>query len=235
MKFSTQKNDLAHAELKALGRNIRKVGEGKFTGIVSCYQRLAYTKKVYFDNVRWANREPFHARRAHLRPGRSGHSLDPRLARLLVNLTGIRRGKLLDPFCGTGGFLIEAGLMGLDYQGYDIDVRSVEKAKKNLLAFGLEPAVEVKDALSISKSFSYLVTDLPYGRASKVSKDLELLYADFARMLAKKLRKRAVIVSPHFLDFSQFVKKEKKLKVVQSFDIYVHKSLTRKIAVIERR
>ncbi len=39
--------------------------------------------------------------------------MSPKLARCMVNLTGVKENDLvLDPFCGTGGILIEAGIMG---------------------------------------------------------------------------------------------------------------------------
>lgn len=235
MRFITQKNDLAKDELKALGENIKQIDDKTFLGEVYCYERLAYTKQVYFKNKSsWVNKEKFNDRKSHLRPAPSGHSLDPRLARVLVNLTGIKRGILLDPFCGSSGFLIEAGLIGLKYAGSDIDKKNIENSKINLKHFKLPLNVKVQDALTITKPFSYLVTDLPYGRASKISKELKELYSDFALLLSKKLKKRAVVVSPDFMDFSLFAKKHKSLKVKKTYDLYVHKSLTRKICVIER-
>jgi len=62
----------------------------------------------------------FEQRKAHKRPEYTPISLHPKLARCLINLTGIQRGTILDPFCGTGGILIEAGLMNLKFIGIDI-------------------------------------------------------------------------------------------------------------------
>ena len=71
-------------------------------------------------------------RKAHLRPELQPTSLHPRLARALINLTGIRKGILLEPFCGAGGILLEAGLMGIKTVGYDIDKIVLKKCKINL-------------------------------------------------------------------------------------------------------
>ena len=39
---------------------------------------------------------------------------------------------LLDPFCGTGGILIEAGILGINIIGSDIDKKLVYGCKENL-------------------------------------------------------------------------------------------------------
>lgn len=46
--------------------------------------------------------------------------------------TGDQKLKVLDPFCGTGVILQEAGLMGYGVYGTDIDERMVEYSQKNL-------------------------------------------------------------------------------------------------------
>jgi tRNA G10 N-methylase Trm11 len=64
----------------------------------------------------------------------SGISLSSRLARVLVNIAGVSKGKvLLDPFCGSGTILGEALLKGADCIGIDRNHGSVERTKKNLV------------------------------------------------------------------------------------------------------
>ncbi|MEM2139224.1 MAG: DNA methyltransferase, partial [Candidatus Woesearchaeota archaeon] len=53
----------------------------------------------------------YNDRKAHLRPGFHPTSLSPELARACINLTGLKKGIIFDPFCGTSGILIEAALM----------------------------------------------------------------------------------------------------------------------------
>jgi len=66
----------------------------------------------------------------------SGISLSSRLARLLVNISGVSKGKvLLDPFCGSGTILGEALLKGADCIGIDRNHGSVERTKDNLAWF----------------------------------------------------------------------------------------------------
>ncbi|HUH99670.1 MAG TPA: DNA methyltransferase [Nitrososphaerales archaeon] len=63
----------------------------------------------------------------------SGISLSSRLARLLVNISGVSKGQtLLDPFCGSGTILAEALLKGADCIGIDRNHGTVERTKDNL-------------------------------------------------------------------------------------------------------
>ncbi len=61
-------------------------------------------------------------------------SLSPRTARMLVNMLGLEKGKtILDPFCGTGTFLIESIIQGYKVIGVDNRKECVAGTKKNLL------------------------------------------------------------------------------------------------------
>lgn len=63
----------------------------------------------------------------------SGISLSSRLARMLVNISGVLKGQvLLDPFCGSGTILGEALLKGANCIGVDRNHGSVERTKDNL-------------------------------------------------------------------------------------------------------
>src|SRR3989344_1947726 len=69
--------------------------------------------KAYCGLLAYSNEEDFSSRKSHNRPFPHPSSLHPKVARALINLTGIKKNEiLLDPFCGTGGFLLESGLMG---------------------------------------------------------------------------------------------------------------------------
>jgi len=184
--------------------------------------------KIIATKLIYENKENFEERKPHLRPELSPISLDPRLARCLINLTGIGKGIILDPFCGIGGILIEAGLMNLKPIGYDIDKITLQKCKINLTFYKIKAKLYNEDALKINKKYDYIVTDLPYGKSSKISKNL---YEEFLMVLRKVLRKRAVVVFPNRID--KRLLKKYKLKIVKEFDYYIHKSLTKKILVLE--
>ena len=60
-------------------------------------------------------------------------SLSPRLAHLLLNVSGLRRGQtVLDPFCGSGTILMEAQSMGMRCLGLDSRASRVQETRENL-------------------------------------------------------------------------------------------------------
>ena len=193
-----------------------------------------FTKNKVFVAILLSEIEKsFNGRKPHLRPEFHPTSLHPKLARALVNLTGATKGsKVLDPFCGSGGLLIEAGLMGLKPVGYDLDGDMINRSRINLDSFKLKNYKLVqKDSTKLSDKFDFVVSDLPYGRNSKVSHDLEILYLSFLKSLKIILGKSAVIVFPDFVDCKKLIKKSG-LKLVEEFDFYLHKSLSKKIVVL---
>ncbi|HSU72222.1 MAG TPA: hypothetical protein VLJ21_00025 [Candidatus Binatia bacterium] len=174
--------------------------------------------------------KPFLARRPHLRPIMHPSGMQPRLARALVNLTGAWKGTITDPFCGAGGILLEAGLMGFKLVGTDIHDAQIARAKKNLAAAKLKAKLTVADATTLGKVDS-VVTDLPYGLHTK-GKELPRLYGAFLQRLKKNLKNRAVIVFPNFINHQKLLK-QAKLRVLGEFTNYVHGSLSRTIVVVE--
>lgn len=59
-------------------------------------------------------------------------SISPRLSTIMLNLAGISRGIVLDPFCGLGSILQEAAVMGFDIRGLDSDRRCVAGCRRNM-------------------------------------------------------------------------------------------------------
>ena len=121
-------------------------------------------------------------RRASQRPFFKPVSLEPRLARLAVNLAGgpLQKGAILDPMTGTGGFAIEAALSGRDIVALDLDAEMIVGAKSNLEWSGSTANVFFQgDATNVKASiptdgpqaFSGIVLDPPYGRNSQGSLD----------------------------------------------------------------
>ncbi|MBI2541315.1 hypothetical protein HYV80_01220 [Candidatus Woesearchaeota archaeon] len=215
-----------------------------------------FGNKAYCGLLIFENNEDFESRKSHLRPFPSPSSLHPKIARALVNMTGIRENEvLLEPFCGAGGFLIESGLMGITSVGYDINRLMTDECKKNLRYFGIiNSKINNKNALKIDGKFDCAATDLPYGLNSNVIsedykgnwklgrinkkiqkegfiEDLEKFYLGFLKRLRKKLKKKAVIVFPSYVDYKKLLKKSK-FRIEKEFSNYVHRSLTRKIVKI---
>jgi len=194
---------------------------------------IAAKGKVFCGALLWENKERFNERRPHLRPGFAPTSMQPKLARALVNLSRIQRGKvLLDPFCGTGGILLEAALMGINVVGVDIDAKMLDKSAMNLEAFGIKGYKLLKgDATSIALKADTIVTDPPYGKASSLkNRNMGELYESFLENAYTLLPHKAylVIVLPNR------VKVRSRFRLIKQIDFYVHKNLTRTITVMKK-
>lgn len=174
----------------------------------------------------------FEKRKAHLRPRLHPSSMHPKLSRAMINITGIKdkRVSLVDPFCGSGGVLIEAELMGLKSKGYDIDKIMIERAKENLAHYKLNYNLKLQDSLKLKQKIRFIATDLPYGKSTKTTTKL---FEDFIKMLEKCLIEKAVVGFPSSFDPMKSIK-SKKLKVEKCFDYYIHKSLSKKIVIISK-
>lgn len=153
------------------------------------------------------------------------HELDWKLTRAMINLARINDDETIcDPFCGTGSTLLEAQSMGIKAIGIDFDEKMCKITKDNLKAnkFTAEihnQSYEYMDQLK----FNGIVTDLPYGTASKVSEP------------PKKIMKKFVSKIPRKAKFAIMCKKGLddgiKLNLTKKYEIYRHKSLTRMILV----
>ena len=122
--------------------------------------------------VRWSDR-PLSRRFA--RPYERRVALAANVAYALLRLAAIGRPprRLLDPCCGTGTILLEAGCIHADTQlvGRDSDPRSVAGAAQNLAAYGLggRSRTSVGDARALGElraeaPFDAIVTNPPFGR-----------------------------------------------------------------------
>ncbi|MBD3387753.1 MAG: methyltransferase [Candidatus Altiarchaeales archaeon] len=173
----------------------------------------------------------YEKRRPQHRPYFHPTSMHPKLARALVNLARVRPGDtVLDPFCGTGGILIEAGLMGLKVAGWDVDRRMVAGCRRNLREYGIEGEVISEDALTGSKVVDAIVTDPPYGRASYTTDEVTGLYDGFIRRAHRLLEagSHISIVMP-----ATYEPNTEGYEIVGSHDVRMHKSLTRRIWVLK--
>lgn len=190
--------------------------------------------KIFCGLLLWENKEVFSERKAHKRPFLHPTAMDPKLARALINLTSIKKGVILDPFCGSGGILIEAGIMGLKPEGIDLDKVMINRTEKNLSYFKIKDYfLKVGDATKLNKNIKYLVTDLPYGKNSKAV-ELQNLYSSFLIVLEKNLSGTAVVCFPDFCNPGNLIKKSN-LKVTGKYSVYMHKSLTKLIYTLKRK
>jgi tRNA (guanine10-N2)-dimethyltransferase len=199
--------------------------------------RVLWSERLHFylDEFQ-VDREQFEHRHVRSRPFFSPISLHPRYARVLVNLTRVKKGEtLLDPFCGTGGILLEASLIGAKVIGSDISPEMVAGCENNLRHFGAPfHRLEVLDIEDVPKSFGSvdaLATDPPYGRSSSTWKEP-----------VKELHQRAFESIGQVLSPSGFAgmvlpylcQETKGLTLMEEHTQRVHRSLDRHYCVLRR-
>ena len=180
-------------------------------------------KKYYGQVIEDINRGLFQKRSNEKRPFSSPISMDPVLARVLGNLSEVSSGEqILDPFCGTGGILIEAGLCGIGVKGLDIQEEMVKGAKQNLKEYGILNydirEGDISEVNEIYDEYNAVISDLPYGKASKQENEAVEKFLKFIQNFEGK---------------TVFMYNESSLGNYEAdFEVYVHKNLTRHIYLI---
>lgn len=201
------------------------------------YDKDEKEEVIFFVGIK-KEKENFSQRMPAHRPFTVPVTMHPKYARIIVNLARVKENdKVLDPFCGSGAILIEAGLMQTEIFGRDISKYMIEGCKKNLDFFKVKYKPKnftVGDALNLRRKnfFDAIVTDMPYGRSSyTTNKDIKQLYEKFMVTAYNilKNKKFAVVVSRDGIDYDFY-----KFKCVEKYYIRVHKSLTRKICVLKK-
>jgi len=183
--------------------------------------------------------KPFYERRPRRRPVFHPTAMPAKLARAMVNLAQPRKGELvLDPFCGTGGILVEAGLIGCRVLGFDAKPHMLRGGLKNILHYGIKPeGVAIADArYPPVAEVDRIVTDPPYGRsASTLGTSTRLIVEDFLSAVGDKIPRgrRICMAAPKTVKIED-AGEEAGFKHIESHFVYVHRSLTREIAVFER-
>jgi tRNA (guanine10-N2)-dimethyltransferase len=219
---------------KAKSAKVRlKTPEHTFFGVLT-EKRFIFGLKIGETQTK-----PFNARRPRKRPFFQPSAMSAKLARCMVNLTKAKEGDLVfDPFCGTATFLIEAGLIGCRVIGCDVKKHMVTGSLRNLRHYEVKPeAIVVADAehSPITKT-DCIVTDPPYGRtASTLGKSTEQIVKkvlpEFRNLL--KSKGHICIAAPKSIAVGK-IAEQSGFKHLESHYVYVHRSLTREIAVLEK-
>jgi tRNA (guanine10-N2)-dimethyltransferase len=122
-------------------------------------------------------------------------SLHPRRAASLLHLARVPpRGRVLDPFCGTGAFVLEAALEGYEAWGSDLDRFMVQGTMTTLTDAGPAPLAanvfkaDIGDVPDLVPPMDSVVTDFPSGRASSshdegLAELYDRAFAAFAKVL----------------------------------------------------
>ena len=184
------------------------------------------------------DRSQYEKRKNRLLPFTSPVSIHPRIARALINLTAeSSRCRILDPFCGTGTFLIEASMMGMDVFGSDLSKKMIAGSKRNLEHLKLSAKLDQRDVgdISISKeNFDCIVTDPPYGRSSTTNREpISDLYSRAMKSFSGALRNggRVGMIVPDIalLDYRDY------FRLAKRASIRVHRSLVRNFVIFEKK
>jgi tRNA G10 N-methylase Trm11 len=174
-------------------------------------------------------------RKAHLREKWHPSAMSGKLAKCMINIAGDVH-TILDPFCGTGGLIIEGLHMGLICHGSDIDRKMVYGAKINIknetpqfASPALEYSLTVCDATTSTQQADAIVSDVPYGK--NTHNITTHLYTDFLKNATNQTN-QIVMCLPHFaqIDFESCGWNVKK-QITQ----YVHKSLSRVITHLSKK
>jgi tRNA (guanine10-N2)-dimethyltransferase len=201
--------------------------------------RLILSEKAVFGILLSSiDRSAYEARNPQNKPFFYPGVLMPRIARALVNLSGIKPGEiLLDPFCGTAGILVEAGLVGTKVIGVDAQEKLVIGARMNLEAFGLDYTLIEGDACRIpfkEATIDAIVTDPPYGRSAAVlAESLEELYSCAIKEIHRVLKPGCIAVVVSDKDVLKYGEKAG-FKVLEIHTQRVHRSLTRMITIFQK-
>lgn len=187
------------------------------------------------------NKKHFVESKPHKRPFFYPGSMSPKLARCMVNLSRVTAGQLLlDPFCGTGGILIEAGLIGCKVVGSDIYWKMKNGTAINLDYFGITDYrtfnIDVRE-LKMYEKVASVVTDPPYGISTSTG-DIEGndIFKEFFISMYGNMKDDAYLcmASPHYVDLTP-IADEVGFEIVEQYAIKMHRSLTRIISVIRKK
>jgi tRNA (guanine10-N2)-dimethyltransferase len=199
------------------------------------------TDKKFIFGVKLAeiSPTPFVQRRPKKKPFFHPSAMPAKLARCMVNLAKPKTGELVfDPFCGTGSMLIEAALIGCRVLGSDIQRRMVKGSLKNMAHFNIKPeSLLVADARTPPiRKVDCVVTDPPYGRSATTLKRTTKQLVEEALMAVSDMLskgKRVCMAAPKTLNIGR-IGTTLGYKHLESHFVYVHRSLTREIAVFEK-
>lgn len=200
--------------------------------------RIVFSERVRVGRLLGSvDRSSFEKRKNRYMPFFYPASLHPKYARALINITGLGRGeKLLDPFCGTGAIIAEASLIHLDAVGTDISEKMIEGSKRNLKHVGAEAQLLICDVGDISRTVGRVqgvATDPPYGKSTSTNgESIPALYRRsfdaFSEVLDRGSYAAIVVPDKKLLD------KADEFSLVESHELWVHRSLTRHFCLLRR-
>ena len=200
---------------------------------------LLVKNRIYFGLSIWKiNRQEYFKREPGNRPFFRPGSMRTDFARAIVNLSRVRRDELFyDPFCGGGGFLIEASTLGAIALGSDIDKFAIYGSFQNMKFFKKNYfSILRSDSRKIPlKEVDAIATDPPYSiQSSTHGEKVNQLIYDFLEE-AKSLLKtnKYLVFSSPAKSQSEYLAEKAGYQIQKIIDTRLHKSLTRRIIVLK--
>lgn len=199
---------------------------------------ISSPEKTYIGVIRKTKpKRFFYYRVAGRRPFTLPSAMQPDLSRCLVNLSRTKiGGRILDPFSGTGGIMVEAILLGYEVYGVELKKWIALGSLRNLRYYtpGLENII-VGDArkLMFRRFFDSVVTDPPYGRSTTVlGYSLTNLLEAFFFEAKEHLKDESTIalVTPEEISIED-IATDAGYRLQEYYKIRIHRSLIRKIMV----
>ena len=207
----------------------------------SLVRLVAFKEMIYIAIEKYhLDKKHFEDIKPHKRPFFYPGSMSPKLARCMVNLSRVKAGQLLlDPFCGTGGILIEAGLIGCKVVGSDVNWKMKNGSAINLDYCGIKDYrtfhLDVRE-LKMYEKVASVVTDPPYGISTSTGDiDGDDIFKEFFHAIYDNMADDAYLcmASPHYVDLNPMID-EVGFELVEQYSIKMHRSLTRIISVIKK-
>ena len=200
---------------------------------------LTSNKLVFGIKLAEMTPKTFSERRPRKKPFFHPSAMPSKLARCMVNLSRAKAGELvLDPFCGTGSVMIEAALVGCHVLGFDVQRRMAEGTRRNLEHFGVKPdGLVMADSRRLPLTrIDRVVTDPPYGKSATTMKSTTKQLVEGVLSSARDLLGEGQLIciaSPKTLNIAR-IGAELGYRHVESHFAYVHRTLTREIAVFQK-
>ncbi|MFX1533034.1 MAG: DNA methyltransferase [Promethearchaeota archaeon] len=200
-----------------------------------------YYGKILFNIERKKIQKRTPSKRAFFHPA----SMNPFILRGMINLSNVKEGDtVFDPFVGAGGVPIEALDMNIKALGGEIKPKMLYGTRLNVEHFfGKKSMRNVEriymDAMAIplrNDTIQAIVTDPPYGiNASLGGKEIEKLLEKTIEECYRILKKkgRLTLCAPSEVPLEVYAKKSG-FKEIRKIYWPVHRSLTRKIMILEK-
>lgn len=222
-----------------LGADFGRTGRVELTSPAVDFRVLVGEEFLLGRVIHRVDRHAMEGRKVTKRSFQRPITLHPKLARALVNLSRVPIGGLLaDPFCGTGGIVLEASRIGLRPVGGDIRRTMVVGARTALRALSAESEFVVADAGHGPWRPGHLdgiATDPPYGRAATTRGEPPLELYDRAFLAFDAALAAGACVAITLPSDKAVEVGERRFELLEHHPFRVHRSLTRHFCVFVKR